>query len=222
MKQLFIRRSLTAFAILAVASLSQTTSQAFIWNEIGDAGGIASAAQAVSGTGQLTSINGSFLTGNDFDVYRFSITNPALFSATTSSISDTFISLFRLSGVGIAFNDDIGGGNFNSRLPAGNALYASLIPGDYLLGISEYNNMAATDGLVPIFDDPQPFTGITGPVGSGIFAAQTGYGPVSTTRVAYSIALSGAAGGIPEPGTWATGAGLLAAVSARLLCRRRV
>lgn len=210
-----------AIAALTAAAFSQATSLAIVWNEIGDAGGIASTAQVISGTGALVTINGSFLTGNDLDVYRFSITNTAIFSARITAVADTQISLFTGSGLGIAFNDDIGAGNTNSALSAGNALYASLSPGNYLVAVGTYSNLAATSALAAIFNTASPFTTVSGPINPGVFAGQTGGGAGFTAPVPYSIALTGAAAAVPEPGTWVMGAGLLAAAAAPLVRRKR-
>jgi hypothetical protein len=151
-------------------------------------------AETTTGVGSLDSILGAIASGTDADMYRISITSPAAFSATTvgttGTLGDTQLFLFRLSGIGIASNDDSpAGGTLRSALPLGNALLTALAPGDYYLVVVGYDTDPTSAGG-EIFPD-SPFTGVFGPTGPGGGSAITGYGGTSATGT-YTIALTGA------------------------------
>ena len=122
------------------------------WVEAGDAGqnGIG-AAQSVLTVGGLTTITGSLPSLQDVDLFKFTITSPAAFSASSqinggSSVPDTMLFLFDSAGMGVAFNDDTSGFSQGGTLPMGNALYAALAAGTYYMAISQWNNHALSVG----------------------------------------------------------------------------
>lgn len=128
--------------------------------EVGDAGNFPGTAQAVAaGT---TTIVGTIGTLDDEDLYRVLITDFSLFSArttgdTSTPLDDSQIFLFDLSGAGIAHNDDISTSDRLSALPVGNGLFTALAPGEYLIGISAWNNdpyYSVSPELIKIFPDP--------------------------------------------------------------------
>ena len=109
-----------------------------------DSGDLISNANITRGQGGLNRITGRLsggvhpTTGNisfDADVYCIKITDPANFSAITSSTNDAVLALFDSQGRGIAFNDnrtDQATGN-TARLT--NLLTSALQPGTYFLGV---------------------------------------------------------------------------------------
>jgi hypothetical protein len=203
----------SVLALLAVLAFVSVANAGGIWMEVGDAGDLPSTAQIIemSGGGGLVAITGSIATTTDADMYCFSITSPATFSATTvgtpGTLGDTQLRLFRgdltpPSGIGIASNDDSVG--LRSTLPAGSPLYATLPAGNYCVAISGFDRDPVSPGG-EIF--PDTFAGVFGPTGPGGGMAITGWAGTSATGT-YTIALTGAAfkdvaGAVPEPGSFA-------------------
>jgi len=190
---------------LAAWIAGPTPVRAQVWTELAGTHNTAATAQSVGGT-SLTQISGSLATSNELDVYRFTITTPTTFSATTQSgntaaTTDTMLFLFTSAGVGIASNDDIvnkvnAANNPRSLLPAGNALYANLAPGQYLLAVGLYNNRPTSANGTIFTNDAE---GIFGPQNGGVFTGQTN-GSSQAAPAAYGIGLTGVAP-VPEPGT---------------------
>ena len=215
---------MTRFALIAalVASVSvQNASAAFVWAELGDAGSFPGTAQTINQAGNtppLTNITGSISSSTDFDLFRFVIASPSTFSASTvdgtTTLSDTQLFLFNITGFGIATNDD--SVVARSVLPVGNALYASLPAGEYLVGISGFNvDPNSVGGLI----FPNTFSGVNGPTGPGggsPFSALTGTGGTGT----YNITLTGADGVNLTPAPAAVWMGL-AGMGALAALRRR-
>jgi hypothetical protein len=118
--------------------------------------------QTPSGTGSLQKIVGQFGESDYEFLYRIHISDPAAFSATTANSAtsglDTRLYLFTLAGAGIAFNDDDSDADISSTLPAGNSLYAGIVPGDYLLAISGFDTVPYGS------DDNAVFSDLTGGV----------------------------------------------------------
>jgi hypothetical protein len=125
----------------------------------------------VTGTGPLSQISGQF-TDTYEALYRIHISDPAAFSASTVNSPtlgvDSRLYLFTLAGTGIASNDDTSSGEMRASLPAGNPLYASLPPGDYLIGISIFDTAPYGSDDNPIF--PDMTDGVNGPTSSAPLA----------------------------------------------------
>jgi hypothetical protein len=194
-----------ALALAAAWSVAPSTGRAQVWTELSGTHNTAATAQVINSGPTLTRIVGTFANSNDMDVYRFTITTPASFSASTVGFStpagtDTMLFLFTGAGVGIASNDDqVNKANSpntrESLLPIGNSLYATLTPGQYILAVSLYNNRPSSSVGTIFTNDAD---GVFGPANSGVFTAQTSGSTQPATS--YSITLSGVSP-VPEPGT---------------------
>lgn len=99
-----------------------------------DAGDMPATANLTRGAGGLNKITGQFVRTDDADMYCINILNPAAFSATTvgGTSADTNLSLFTLSGVALAFNDNTSTSVRQSTLTG---LFVPA-PGLYLLAVS--------------------------------------------------------------------------------------
>jgi hypothetical protein len=181
-------------AILVIVMNINVAHADFIWTEVGDAGQLPSSAQVVSGPGALTAINGTMSGPFDVDMFRIIIAAPMMFFATTTpGTLDTQLFLFDVSGLGIAANDDQNPPT-TSLLPAGNSLYASLVPGEYLLAISLFDNDPQSSGGL-LF--PSTFAGVFGPTGPGGASPLSGWSEVGGAEPpmgSYTINFGGAAG----------------------------
>ena len=195
-------------AIVGVVALcAAPISRASIWNEVGDAGLTPGTAQTAIGVGSLTDIFGSIVTIHDADFFRIRISNPATFSATTTiapgTMVDTTLYLFRLDGTGIAKHDDIDSNIFLSTLPAGNALYSALAPGDYLLGIAGFAFAPFYTGPATLADlifDVNDFTNVVGPQAGASGMPILGWADAGAyDSGTYHITLTGAEA-LPAPG----------------------
>ncbi|MBL8059880.1 MAG: PEP-CTERM sorting domain-containing protein [Chthonomonas sp.] len=207
-----------AFVTIASASFAAT------WTEVGDAGYLASTAQA-TGTlhASLTSITGTRAgaTANErADLYLIEIKDANSFIASTDAADggaatfDTRLMLFRLDGTGVVFNDDTPAGVGPSRINNSTSLITA---GYYLLGIDAYSGSAgpsSAGGL--IWGLGSPWTTIKAPDGAGAAGALTGWGTGAGGGTGtYTIALTGASA-VPEPTTMAAlGLGLAAVVRRR-------
>lgn len=196
---------------IAVCLLFLTANVSFAqtWAEVGDAGSLPGSAQSVITGGGLTTITGN-LTANDVDMFRFSITSPTTFSASTAGFFgmgfeaiDTQLFLFSVGGLGIASNDDT---NVNLRavLPAGNPLLTVLAPGDYLIAVTTYD-VEPVDANGQLIFPNSNFVGVFGPTVPGGGLPVAGYvGNTFAAAGLYHISFTGAAqlGGVsaaPEP-----------------------
>jgi hypothetical protein len=152
----------------------------------------------------LPSISGTILNGFDGDFFYITITNPAIFSATTvgGSTLDTMLYLFTLNGNPVYLNDDAPSGtSVQSNLPPGHALGPMSI-GTYIIGISLSGAEPINISNQNLFADGTFSTDIRG-------ARPGALGPVAGVRTAtvsetglYTILLTGATtSAIPEPGT---------------------
>ena len=162
----------------------------------------------------LTSIAGTLSLNaglSETDFYKIYISNPANFSASTLSLAggrngfDTQLFLFNVNGTGIAANDDYnsnGSSSPDSLLPAGNALYAGLNPGFYLLAITgggKYPQDAAGTIIFPNQGEGNDPTRVYGPkTGEGASPIRS-YNGSSDQGGTYSIALTGVSYSVPEP-----------------------
>ena len=129
----------------ATSAVLAAPSYAITFTEPGSDAGQTLATATATGTNNttsLTAISGTFNAAQDADLYYITITTAGTFSASTvgASTQDTALFLFTLSGTAIATNDDASGTSIQSALPAGNALYATLAAGQYILGISQSGN----------------------------------------------------------------------------------
>ncbi len=206
--------AIALFGLLAATGMASAQN----WAEVGDAGEIVDGVQDVVGVGILNQITGS-VTALDADAFRIRISNPAAFSAAATGIQgDTTLYLFNLDGTGIAKNDDISGTNFESLLPVGNALYAGLPAGDYIIAIGGFAyqpfSVAAPTLLSQAVFDPNVFTAVQAPQNAGpvLSWAQLATTPTSGN---YTITLTGAEF-IPAPG-----AAALLGLGGLLAARRR-
>ncbi len=192
-----------AMAAMAGWLVTASASLATPYSEIGDAGQTLATLQPVVGSGSLTRIDGSFTSLTDVDLYAIRIGSPATFSVNViSSDLDPQLYLFHTSGNGIAGNDDdpVGPLGLMPVLPPGNALYASLPAGRYLLGIAISTMEAQNAGGLNIFDDVF-FTQIRDPIGPGGPGPLDNFaGGVAGPGGAYAANLVGAAF-VPEPGS---------------------
>ena len=130
-------------ALVAAFALSSTQAMAVPFTEVADAGSLVGSAQ-YAGT-NITSISGSTSPGDlqtpgDYeDLFRLSV-GDGLFEAATNGLFgssrdfDTMLFLFDSSGTFITANDDSGS--------LGSYISATLVAGDYLLGISGFSNDA--------------------------------------------------------------------------------
>jgi hypothetical protein len=214
----------SAFAAAAIlSSIAHADQVGTEWLENGiDAGSTVGTAQGAYGSGSLTAIKGLIDSGTDADIFRIYISTPTTFSATTvgtGTTADTQLFLFTTAGLGIACNDDSAGGS-RSTLPAGNALYASLPAGEYLLAISRFNfDPVSVGGL--IFPDT-PTTSVFGPTGPGGASALSGWtGGTGLTASSYNIALAGAVFLVPVPPAATAGLSGLACILGFTALRRR-
>jgi hypothetical protein len=231
-------RSYLTTALLVLVLTCTGSAHAGVWVEgaggSGDAGPLPGTAQTIIGdflvgTGGLTAIEGRLITTPfpaGADMYRFVITTPTLFSANTlfdpvivggTPIGDTQLFLFHLSGHGIAANDDAPS-SVRSLLAAGNSLYASLAPGQYLLAVSAFDRDPESVGGA-IFPDT-PFGAIHGPTGPGGGSPVTTWGGTAFEPGTYRIELTGVAA-VPEPSSLVL-AGVAAAGGLFARLRRRI
>lgn len=233
MSQKLVARAILAAGVFAISfAFPGLRSEAQVYSEIGDAGQTTTSAQntgAVSGVG-LTTILGNISGIDDADLFRFSVTSPTTFSASTvNSVTgvaglDTALFLFNNSGAPIYTNDDASGLSVQSTLPGGTSFTFSLSPGTYYLGISLSGNEPVNvfNQLLFASFPGGSTTAVRGPASginptslsnfsNGAFAAQTG---------AYQIDLTGSAtAAVPEPST--TGLVVMASAIAVLAIRRR-
>lgn len=152
-------------AALSLAATGALHAQTYVEN--GDAGSNVPGAQATGGTsGQnLTTIMGNILNAFDGDFFYITITNPAMFSATTvgGSSLDTMLYLFTLNGTPVYLNDDApGGSSLQSTLPAGSP-FGPLAIGTYIIGISLSGAEPINAANQNLFEDSMFSTDVRGP-----------------------------------------------------------
>lgn len=194
------------FAMLLAAGALASASYAGVWAEQGDAGNLVGNHQETVGVGSLDRISGILGAGviiGDVDMYCIRITDPANFSASVrnNATFDSQLFLFDANGNGIAMNDDASSGGLQSWLPAGDALYANLPAGEYLLAISPYDNDAIDSAGDEIF--PDSFFGPTVGPFPGAGPINDWNGDAFNDGGEYAIDLTGCTYCVPAPGALA-------------------
>lgn len=232
-------------AALAVAILTTTAaaSHAASFSESIDAPSLLPGLP-VTGAGALEEIAGSLGPGDDVDLFRIRIDDPAAFSAVVQSpaVGDFELYLFDPNGIGRVATVDVDVatnlfphlGNVNVlSFPPGGPVYPGLPPGEYLvaLALNRFSNFgnsfSAFSTFGRIFVNTRVLPNFQaniviadGPGAAFPLAAWDGNVAVNLGRNhAYTIGLTGAAF-VPEPAT-ALGAGA-AALALLGLARRRV
>ncbi len=150
------------FTWLSLANAIDLIQEAELAQTGGDVGGLPSSAGDVTGDehfvdlsdgDDIVEIRGSIAPASDEDMYRFTLSLPARFSATTNlsgdhiRIEDTKLFLFDEDGNGVCANED----NPNSTptdlnperavLPQGELMTCMLEPGTYFLAISTFQRL---------------------------------------------------------------------------------
>jgi len=166
--------------------------------EIGDALPLLPA-QAATGVGALDDITGSLTSTNDVDVFRIHIDDPAVFRAETFSPLDTQLFLFSVSGMGIAANDDLSISR-DAGLPQGNAFYAALSAGDYLIAISPFDVDPLSQGDLIFPNLPKDSFQVVGASGPGSLGSVDSWTTSDLFSGNYRIRLTGVSH-VPEPST---------------------
>ncbi len=224
-------RFLIGYCGAVVLAASSVSGQ--VYTEVGDAGqtlGTAQATGATSGS-NLTTILGNLSGINDADLFRFTITAPTTFSASTvntvtmTSGLDTALFLFNALGAPIYTNDDANGMSLQSTLPGGTSFTMTLSAGTYYLGISLSGNEPVN------LSNQLLFAGYPGGDTTAVRGPASGLNPSTLSNFnsnasfaengAYQINLtsSATAAAVPEPSAIALGA--VAASALLLLGKRR-
>ncbi len=144
-------------------------------------------------TGPVTALTGviadNFCDGDDADMFKINICEPANFSATLvgGASFDTQLFLFDANGMGVAFNDDSTG--LQSTLTS--TFTASLPAGDFYLAVSPYSKDAVDSNGDEIWLDT-PFASERAPDGTGAANPIAGWNADNfNSGGTYSIAVTG-------------------------------
>ena len=194
------RRMALAAGLLGLALAGTAQAQ---HTEAGDAGASPATAQATGGTAglTLTSIAGTIASTADADFFLITITNPALFSASTvgGSQVDTQLYLFTSNGTPVYLDDDASGSTLQSSLPAG-SLLGPQVAGTYILGISVSGVDPVNSASQSLFAAPTFSTDVRGPAANATGTVAGVFDNSSFADAgAYSISLTGAVTAVPEP-----------------------
>lgn len=227
----------TLAAALVTLGLAASSVQAQTYTKTSYPGNLPGQDQVTYGTGELTTIIGSFTTtstastASNPDLYRIIITGTSPFSATTvgpdTTIFDTQLFLFDSTGAGVYANDDASGFTKGAFLNPVNPV----APGVYYLGVAAYGAIPRA-GIGAAFDlFPNTFDDTTGDVGfTGLKTPTPGVtGPLTNWFLSgadvetgtYSIALTGTTYAVPEASTWVS-FGAPALLLLAVMARRRV
>jgi hypothetical protein len=225
-----MKRSMCAVAVLSACA---GAASAQVWAEIPDATAFPPG-QVTVGAGPLIDITGFLAGASDVDMYCIDILTPS-FSAWTEAAYppgtlgpagaafDSQLWLFDATGAAIMHSDDttlsaLSGMGLAQPNPIFGPAPPPILPGRYMLAISQYDNDALDPGGLEIWADV-PFPGYSGPDGPGapFFGGwSSGGAPGGPGGGAYHIVLAGATFCIPTPGALA-----LLGVSGVVACRRR-
>jgi len=167
-----------------------------VWTEIGDAGDLLGTAQEPTGTGPLTTIEGTISDSWDADMYKINIVDPAGFSAYARGF-DTQLFLFDAGGMGIYAND-LNGWDDQAFLPSGH-VNGPTSAGTYYLAVSSPNNSPFSSSG-QIF--PATLYDVYGPTGPGGGNPVSYWNGTGWQKGSYTIDLTGVAypAAAPAPG----------------------
>lgn len=201
-----MKKILSIGAIVAIAGAADAS----VFNEIGDATDLQPGQDVVNGT---TSISGLTVSTSDVDLYAFAWGGGSLVIDSAGSSFDTQLHLFDFAGNGIAENDD------SAAFSPQSEIALNLAAGNYLIGMTDFNNDAVDGAALPVFGFTNTFNDdngnfIQGPEGNGPLAGWDSSG--FNTGGTYSINFSAAVDRVPAPGA----AGLLA-LGGLIAARRR-
>lgn len=175
----------------ALLLLGGAPASAVVIAEAGDAGQLPGSAQVLPGG--TTSVSGALSVSGDVDLYRFGWDGGAITIDTSGSTFDTQLSLFDGAGFGILHDDDSGSGLLA-------LIDTVLAAGEYLIGISAFNNdpVSAGGNIFPA-GFPGPF-GPTGPGGEQPLSGWTGGGATGSYVINFSAPTAPLDGAVvPEP-----------------------
>jgi hypothetical protein len=153
-------------------------------------GNLPTTAKVPQGTGPLTSVSGELFLDGPAQLFKIRICEPTNFSASTVGGTgvDTQLYLFNANGVGVAYNDQVDGGN-QSRIT--NQFTATLAPGDFFIGISEWDVPAQDSAGSRLWED-EPWDLERAPDGPGAANPVAAWGTDFGAGGSYTIALTGA------------------------------
>jgi len=157
------------------------------WNESGNAqDGTGGSFQTVTGTNSINAITGSLNGNQDVDAYKVYIKSPGAFTAIQSGAGDGKISIFRLNGGPVVFDDDISGANTHAQI-IGSSL-TNFAPGFYLIAYSSTIRSATDANGQKIWQDTPLFPQRT-PDGTsgGQYGTLTGWTGAGTNNSSYTI-----------------------------------
>lgn len=179
----WFRSSLPLAALLLVLA---TPVHAQTWTETDDAGDLVSTAQNTAGSGPLTTINGTFGSPSDVDMYCININAPASFLAHINCVMFTNpdLWLFDAAGNGIALDDACAAGwvLIPSSFVSTSGPYYLAISGDSRDALSAGGNIWLSPWV----------SGARAPDGPGAAGTLLGWGGNATlTSSSYSITLAG-------------------------------
>jgi len=175
---------ISLFIAVCVGFVPAAALGAGVWLEGGDAGELVSTAQNTSGTGQLTTIEGSFQNDSDTDMYCIQVTDTAGFAAyiTCTAFADHDLWLFDPTGFGVAHSDGCTAGVVK--------LTGQFVPspGTYYLAVS-ISDAEATSSSGTIWDPPA--SGLErAPDGPGAPNALTSWLPAPSPPPDYSYTIT--------------------------------